>query len=76
MEFCGGGSLQEIYHGEGHSLLPIPHPNMGHEGRAGALDLGPSPLLTGCVTLREMLCFSGLCILDYPGKGLANTPFA
>lgn len=37
MEFCGGGSLQEIYHGEGQdsSLLPTPTPTKGRRGEVG-----------------------------------------
>lgn len=52
-----------------------PHRNAGPEGRAGALDLGPSPLLTSCVTLKEMLSFSGLYIPAYVGRGCGQLPF-
>lgn len=70
MEFCGGGSLQEIYHGEARApgpsrpqRSPTPTP-LGYRRGLWALDLGSSPLLPGCVTLREILSISGFSILD------------
>lgn len=92
MEFCGGGSLQEIYHGEGPAARPQrtrvffpplpftpnfplpPHSNIARQGRPGSLDLGSSRPLTGCVTLREMLSFSGLCTPDCAGRGCGQHP--
>lgn len=82
MEFCGGGSLQEIYHGEGQDSRPQrataffpPPPNKGQEGRGGTLDLVPSLLFIGFVTLREILSFSGLCIPDCAGRGCGQHLF-
>lgn len=69
MEFCGGGSLQEIYHGEGQDSRPQRATDFSPPLRQhGALNLGPSPL-DGCVTLKETLPFSGLCILNCAGRG-------
>lgn len=42
---------------------PPPPPHWGTGGELWALDLGSSPLLPGCVTLREMLSISGFSIL-------------
>lgn len=62
MEFCGGGSLQEIYHGEIQTPwdMAFPNPNIGVGRYPSWLHLDSSSLLTGCVTLREILSSSGL----------------
>lgn len=62
MEFCGGGSLQEIYHGESQTPwdMAFPSANIGVGGILLA-ELGtPLSFLTSCVTLREILSSSGL----------------
>lgn len=51
---------------KGHGLSPTP---IWGKEKESKMDLGSSSLLTGCVTLREMLSFSGLRIPDYVGRG-------
>lgn len=93
MEFCGGGSLQEIYHGEYRDSRPqratafsqpaLPQHGAGEKSWGPRLCpfstphwlCGPSSLLTGCVTLRETVSFSGLCIPGCAGRGCGQHLF-